>query len=244
MVVLSVFLSACRPGIEYPSSRASGRHLCVLPALAHRPGKADCPPGDRGTQDVCGVCPFYKPFAPSSPTGRPSAVATPRRNWGRRFTFAPPPSAVAAAGTRFARNCVMTRSRSSHVRNGDSVMAGRFSLGLMAGLLAGLVVLGCNQKPPANVQGPQPAAVDAPWQPVAQKPSPAQPGGNPPPTQDPNLLPVDYTPTRPLDLPPATAPQLSDQEKYDAGLLDALDLINDGKLSEALAALEAARAVQ
>src|SRR5262249_10153173 len=50
--------------------------------------------------------------------------------------------------------------------------------------------------------------------------------------------------TRPLDLPPATAPQLSDQEKYDAGLLDALDLINDGKLSEALAALEAARAVQ
>src|SRR5262249_38322480 len=50
--------------------------------------------------------------------------------------------------------------------------------------------------------------------------------------------------TAPAPLPALAATDLGQQEKYDAALLDAVNLVADGNFADALAALEAARAIQ
>jgi tetratricopeptide (TPR) repeat protein len=90
------------------------------------------------------------------------------------------------------------------------------------------IVIGCSQEPRGRVEGPpdQPAALT--------------PAGNPPVGQPPLVVNDTPLPT----ITDSSAVQLSVQEKYDAALLDALNQLADKKYADALAALEAARALQ
>src|SRR5437868_710730 len=84
--------------------------------------------------------------------------------------------------------------------------------------LLALVLAGCGQAPTPTVT-PGPTAADA-SAPVVS-----------------TFTPADGTPAVP-------APELSPRERYSAQLWNAFALVTDGKLADALAALEAARAVQ
>jgi tetratricopeptide (TPR) repeat protein len=100
-------------------------------------------------------------------------------------------------------------------------------LGLL--IVAGAaIVIGCSQEPQSRVQ-------PAPDKPVVVTPAADPPMGQPPLLQNGDQI------VRPTDV---TAVQLSVQEKYDAALLDALNQLADKKYTDALAALEAARALQ
>ena len=85
--------------------------------------------------------------------------------------------------------------------------------------LLGPALTGCSRGPTVVI-APADATVTV-TPPAADKALPADPAG-----------------------PPVALPELTAQEKYDAALWDALALVADQKLPEALAALEKARAVQ
>jgi tetratricopeptide (TPR) repeat protein len=100
-------------------------------------------------------------------------------------------------------------------------------LGLLI-VTSAAIVIGCSQEPRGRVEAPTD-------KPAPETPPPAPPVGQPTIAQtvDPAIRPIDPTPV-----------QLSVQEKYDAALLDALNQLADKKYADALAALEAARALQ
>src|SRR5262249_25168078 len=99
-------------------------------------------------------------------------------------------------------------------------------VGLISVALAA-VLLGCSQEP------------REPIQPISDKPiTPVQPEGAPTVS-----LAQNDSIVKPADLPPLPALELTTQEKYDAALLDRLNQLVDKKYSQALAALEAARAL-
>src|SRR5262249_28903412 len=100
-------------------------------------------------------------------------------------------------------------------------------LGLL--IVAGAaIVFGCSQEPRVHIE------VDS------DKPPATQRVENPPAVQPPLLQAGDRI-VQPTELPIV---QLSVQEKYDAALLDALNQLADKKYTDALAALEAARALR
>src|SRR5262249_51577933 len=90
------------------------------------------------------------------------------------------------------------------------------------------IVIGCSQEPRGRVEAPAD-------KPIPETPPPA------PPAVPPSFAKPVAPPVRPIDPTPV---QLSVQEKYDAALLDALNQMADKKYADALAALEAARALQ
>jgi tetratricopeptide (TPR) repeat protein len=96
-------------------------------------------------------------------------------------------------------------------------------LGLLVVAVVAIIV-GCSQEPRGAVEPP------------ADKPSPVLRV-----TDTPTPLQTGDTIVKPTDLPPV---ELSIQEKYDAALLDALNQLADKKYTDALAALEAARALR
>jgi hypothetical protein len=102
-------------------------------------------------------------------------------------------------------------------------------LGLLVLLLAGAALLACRRSP-----RPQPVAAQDGSKPgQVSEPSPARPA-------DP-IKPAKDAPLPPL---PPVAADPGQEEKYDAALLDAVNLLSERKYAQALAALEAARAIQ
>jgi hypothetical protein len=118
-------------------------------------------------------------------------------------------------------------------------MSRRSSLGALAALLAASLLAGCGQNAPPSVQ-PPPASMGAaqPGPAVVGAPQPAAPATPAP------IPPAGDVTGQPPAPPPALTSALTPQEKYEAALTDALGLLADGKLTEALAALEAGRAAQ
>jgi tetratricopeptide (TPR) repeat protein len=99
---------------------------------------------------------------------------------------------------------------------------------LIVGVIA--ILLGCSQEPRERVEA-------QPDRPVTTLVPADNPGDQPPLVQTGDRI------VRPVDIPLVPVPELSVQEKYDAALLDALNQLADKKYSQALAALEAARAL-
>ena len=104
-------------------------------------------------------------------------------------------------------------------------------LAVLATCFAALVFIGCSKRPEAADERERDHDGDA-----ARGHSRLTPLAGGGPAGDRVLASADFLPTRPAEATP--------EEKYDAALLDALNLAVDGKLADALASLEAARAVQ
>src|SRR4051812_30422092 len=112
-------------------------------------------------------------------------------------------------------------------------MPRRLLLGVLVALLAAVVYPGCGQQPQVRLGAPD-----------SEPPGKAKPGPGAGQTDTaPGVIPAGVT-AGALDLVPVPAPEQGKQEKYDAALFDALNLAADGKFSDALAALESARAIQ
>jgi tetratricopeptide (TPR) repeat protein len=99
-------------------------------------------------------------------------------------------------------------------------------LGLL--IVGGALIFSCSQEPRVHIE------VD-----TEKPPTPASSSETP--TIQPALLQTEDRIVQPIDLP---AIELTVQEKYDTALLDALNQLADKKYAEALAALEAARALR
>src|SRR5262249_37696447 len=101
---------------------------------------------------------------------------------------------------------------------------------ILALLVVGCIatVLGCSQEPRVHIEV------------ETDKPSATVPVAETPASQAP-LVQTEERIIRPRDLPSI---ELTVQEKYDAALLDALNQLTDKKFAEAVAALEAARALR
>ncbi|HEV3263519.1 MAG TPA: hypothetical protein VG013_42175 [Gemmataceae bacterium] len=107
-------------------------------------------------------------------------------------------------------------------------------LAVLAPCVTGLVLIGCSKRSePQNDQAPQGDALLSRHERAANTRVVSGPGG---PSGDAVVTTADFLAARP--------PEASAQEQYDTALLDALNLAADGRLSDALASLDAARAVQ
>src|SRR5262249_4170875 len=122
--------------------------------------------------------------------------------------------------------------------NGDPAMHRLRIITMLTCLIGGFLLSGCGKEPRPHID----LAAEQPPEPVPQRPT-AVPSGQPTGT----FVRVDQvgatggSPWGALSVP---APDLSPQEKYDAALLEAMNLLIDRKYTQALAALEKARSVQ
>src|SRR5262249_22384658 len=136
------------------------------------------------------------------------------------------------------------RRRTRRIRqDGEPFMPARL-LGVVAVLVAGVLLVGCQKdSPPAPVAQADPQNTSTPVNGKALINGLGQAGdrAGPPSTGQPLAAPP---PAPPAPLPALPATDVGQQEKYDDALLDALNLVADSNFADALAALEAARAIQ
>ncbi len=131
-------------------------------------------------------------------------------------------------------------------RNRRSPMRPPSLLRLLLTALFAATLIGCGgDRPAAKVD---PGKAEEPVAPGTAKPLSSHPEAPPPITRvgdgaDPGAAKGDGV-VKLLDLPAAAAPALTQAEKYDDALIDALGLMADRKYAEALTALEAARRAQ
>src|SRR5262245_52798732 len=193
--------------------------------------------------------PIYRSFLP--PRGcsyrrrRGASTRRPRQLPSRQAVGEAPPGRP-GAGTGFACHPPGLTPQTPHLpaeptqtRNGDVSMPRYASLGLFAAVLVGVVFVGCGRHEPRPTADPVADNGKAPSSPTLPGEAKGRPAADAPAGPQ-----VDVSAKPALDLPLIAPPDLGAQEKYDAALLDALNLLADGKLTEALAALEAARAIQ